>query len=125
MLRLSHSGLGVARSGADAIAWAKVLEALLLPPPADGYVGTLVEALKYPNAALRDTRAGEGEPVSATEYLLGKLREHFPGARELQESSLEDALAWIARTYPEVDLASPPKRPAPLAEVAASLSSPR
>ena len=68
---------------------------------------------------------GDGEPASATAYLLGKLRERFPGARELQGGNLENALAWIAANYPEVDLVSPPTRPAPPAEVAASLPLPR
>jgi hypothetical protein len=129
ILRLARSGLAAASSYAEAIAWSRVLEALLPPPPADGYVSALVEVLKYPNGALRDTSVGDGEPASATEYLLGKLRERFPGARKLQGGSLEDALAWIAGNHAEVDLASPPARPASLVKVAteaaASLPPPR
>jgi hypothetical protein len=102
-----------------------LLEARLSPSPANGYVGALIEVLKYPTAALPDRRARKGEPTDATKHLLGKLRERFPGARELQGGSLEDALDWVTKTYPEVDLARPPKRPAPLVEVAASLPLPR
>jgi hypothetical protein len=121
MLRLAYSGLGSAGSGADATAWARMFETLLPPPPADGYIGALVAVLKYPTAALRDRAADDGGPASATEYLIGKLRERFPGARELQDGSLEDVVAWIAANYPEVghDLARPLVRPAPLVEVAA------
>ena len=59
----------------------------------------------------------DGEPASATEYLIRKLRERFPGHAELQGGNLKDALAWIAGNYPEVDLTSPPERPAFLDEI--------
>jgi hypothetical protein len=125
MLRIARSGLGSTASAEKTIAWAGVLEGLLFAWSKDDYVEKIVELLKYPTAALRWQDVLDDKPSSATEYLLGKLRERFPGVQELQGGSLEDVLAWVAENYPEVNLASLPKRPAPLAEVAASLPLPR
>jgi len=89
--------------------------------PASGYVGAIVEVLKYPTTALRKTYGSYGsygsyrsysEPASATEYLLGKIRERFPSTQALQNDNLQETLAWIAEHYPEIDLTSPPVRPA-------------
>jgi hypothetical protein len=118
--RLAYSGLGAAHNSAEATAWADIL-AMLLPQPARDYIGALVEALKYPTAALREKDASEAEPMSATAYLLGKLRERFPEAQELHKGSLEDALAWVAKSYPEIDLKRPPERPPSLPEAIAAL----
>jgi hypothetical protein len=125
MQPLARSGLGATGNGNVAIAWARALEALLPPAPASDYAGALVEVLKYPTTALRKKSGSDSEPASATEYLLGKLHERFPDMRALQRDNLQDTLAWIAKSYPEIDLTSPPVRPASRDELAFSLSVPR
>jgi hypothetical protein len=50
------------------------------------------------------------------------MGERFPNAPESQDGSLGSTLAWITKTYPKIDLVSPPTRPAPLAEVAAEVA---
>jgi hypothetical protein len=121
MQRLARSGLGVASSGIEAIAWARALEALLPPSPASSYVGAIVEVLKYPTTALAlrelSESASDRKQASATEYLLGKIHERFSDTRELQSDNLQATLAWIAKSYPEIDLTSPPARPALLISV--------
>jgi hypothetical protein len=112
-LNVARLGIGTARSATEALAWASAVEALLPPPPANNYVGEIIEILKYPTAALRNEHARDGQPASATEYLIGKIRERFPNARELQDSSLNSTLNWIAQNYPEIDLVRPPVRPSP------------
>jgi hypothetical protein len=125
MQHLARSGLGATGRGVMAIAWARVLEALLPPAPASGYAGAIVEVLKYPTTTLRNKHGSNSEPASATEYLLAKIHERFPDTRELQSDNLQDTLAWIAKSYPEIDLTSPPVRPAFLDEIVFSLSVPR
>jgi hypothetical protein len=110
-LRLARSGLAGARSGAEAVAWAAAFEATL--PPAGGYLGSVVEALKYPTSVLDDRKAGGDAPTSAEEYLLRELRA-LPAAQGLRATGLDGVLAWIAERHPEIDLTSPPARPAPV-----------
>jgi hypothetical protein len=125
MQRLAHSGLGATGSGVVAIAWARALEALLPTDPASGYVGAIIEVLKYPTTTLRREGGSYRGPASATEYLLGKIQERFPDTPELQSDNLQETLARLAKRYPEIDLTSPPVRPAFLDEIVLSPSVPR
>jgi hypothetical protein len=125
MQHLARSGLWVTGSSVVAIAWARAFEALLSPAPAGDYVGAIIEVLKYPTTALRYQYRRDSEPASATEYLLGKIYERFPDTQELESNNLQDILAWIAKRHPEIDLTSPPERPAFLDEIVSSLSVPR
>lgn len=80
--------------------WADTIETLVRRYPDEAYVAALVEILKYPTAA--------GEP---TDLLLTRLRERFPPVAALPDGDLAAVVAWIAATYPKIDLDSPPKRP--------------
>jgi hypothetical protein len=110
-LGLARAGLAGARSSTEAIAWATALDAVL--PHADSSIGTLVDALKYPTAALRSTQPLGSNPVSAESYLLGELDGHA-GLKELRFTGMKDILAWVAAHHPEIDLTAPPLRPAPM-----------
>ena len=116
-LRVARSGLAGARSGTEAVAWATALNAML--PAADSSVGDLIEALKYPNSALQNRKVRGGDPVSAEGYLLDVLAEGA-AAQELQGGNFERVLAWLAKHHPEVDLARPPSRPAPVDQALAA-----
>ena len=123
MLPVMRSGLNAASTAQQSIAWAGALEALLLSQPEGGYIRIIVEVLKYPSSTITYdiNNLFDDEPRSATEFLLKKMRERFPNVRKLPDGSLDNILTWIAKTYPEIDLTSPPERPAPLVEVVSSL----
>ena len=75
--------------------------AVTLPAdPAETYVAAIVELLKWP------TTAGP-----ATDALLEVLHERVPGAPG-KEAGLDATVAWVAATYPDIDLDSPPTFPA-------------
>ena len=74
--------------------------------PAPSYVAAIVELLKWP------TTAGQ-----ATDALLEVLHECVPGAPG-KEAGLEATVAWVAATYPDIDLDSPPTYPASAARAA-------
>jgi hypothetical protein len=109
----AQSRLAAATSAVEAMAWAGALEALILRQPANEYLEAVVEALKYPPAALRQQiDAGDDGPASATEYLLQKIRYRFPDVERLQTGNLTDLLHWAAQHY-SIDLTRPPVRPGP------------
>jgi hypothetical protein len=77
-------------------------QAIALTLPAESpnsYVSAIVELLKWP------TTAGP-----ATDALLEVLHERVPRAPG-KESGLDATIAWVAKTYPEIDLDSPPVFP--------------
>jgi hypothetical protein len=102
------------------LAWARVFVALLPRGSAGHRADAIIEILKYPTAALGIDQ-DDGRPKNATIYLLSSL---FP-AKGLYGGDVVDALDWVARTYPEVDLTDPPKRPRPFAKAVAALAAPR
>jgi membrane-associated protease RseP (regulator of RpoE activity) len=86
MLGLGRSGLAAAGNGRVTILWARAYEALLPPSPANGYVASIVEVLKYPNAAIETPAPSEeelrrnpsaGKPSSASEYFHNKMSERL------------------------------------------------
>lgn len=99
-LAWARCGLSEAAYSHRAESWAKALVALLARGDQGEELPQIVEALKYPTAAL-------GE---ATEILMGRLRELYPDVPELK-GSLRDAVPWLERQLgPEV-VARPPVRP--------------
>ena len=111
MTRLARSNLAAAGDGVNALAWPKLLEALL--SPAKGYVNALVEVLKYPTSALRDLDASDSEPTTATDVPLDGLRSINPNAPG-KEAGLTANLALLTTAYPAIDLDAPPACPQPL-----------
>jgi hypothetical protein len=81
-------------------AFARAIAITLRADPPKPYVAAIVELLKWP------TRAGP-----ATEALLEMLHERVPGAPG-KEAGLDATVAWVARTFPDIDLDSPPTFPA-------------
>ena len=81
-------------------AFARAIAANLPAEPAKPYVTAIVELLKWP------TTAGP-----ATEALLEVLHERVPDAPG-KEAGLDATVAWVAATYPDIDLDSPPTCPA-------------
>ena len=79
---------------------------IALTLPADSakpqaYVAAIIELLKWPTAA---------QP-GATEALLEVLHDRVPGAPG-KEAGLDATVQWVAATFPEIDLDSPPTPPA-------------
>jgi hypothetical protein len=120
MLSVAGAGLAAAGRGSVAIDWAKAYEALLPPSPANGYVGSIAEVLKYPTSAIKKRSPSEEErrrnpqeyeTMVATEYLQKKISERFPDTKQLQSGNLGDLVDWVAKNYPEIDLARPPVGP--------------
>jgi hypothetical protein len=81
-------------------AFAGAISVLLKAEPPRAYVAAVVELLKWP------TTAGP-----ATDALLEALHERVPGAPG-KEAGLDATVAWVAATYPDIDLDSPPTFPA-------------
>ena len=74
---------------------------MLLPTESpQAYAAATVELLKWP------TTVGP-----ATDALLAALHERVPGALG-KEAGLEGTVAWVAATWPDIDLDSPPTYPA-------------
>jgi hypothetical protein len=121
-LPISRSGLASARTDEEALAWAAAMEALLTPQPSKDYVAALLEAIRYPTAALRMQRDTEASQVGATDYLLGKLRDRFPEEKQLGSGDLPAVVEWVAGPPFGIDLSTPLKRPPALSEAAASSS---
>jgi hypothetical protein len=82
-----------------AAALAEAIASLLPTEPLETYVSRIIELLKWP------TTAGP-----ATDVLLNALHQGVPGAPG-KEAGLNATVAWIAETYPNVDLTSPPEPP--------------
>jgi hypothetical protein len=84
------------------VAWAfaRAVAVVLLADRPEVYVAKIVELLKWP------TTAGP-----ATDALLEALHERVPSAPG-KEAGLDATVAWVAETYPEIDLDSPPSYPA-------------
>jgi hypothetical protein len=120
LLHVVQSGLGGARTGSEARAWAGIFQTML-PGSGEERTAMIVGVLKYPTSALR-SRDPKGKPDDPTALLLGKLDEGAADAATLAGGDLASAVAWIAERYPGIDLASPPDRPAPLDDVAAALA---
>jgi hypothetical protein len=78
---------------------AGAVAALLPMDSPQAYVAAIVELLKWP------TTVGE-----ATDALLGALHGRVPGAPG-KEAGLDTTVAWVAATYPDIDLDSPPTLP--------------
>ena len=70
------------------------------PAKPESYVAAIVELLKWPTTAGR-----------ATDALLEVLHERVPEAPG-KEAGLDATVAWVAATYPDIDLDSPPTYPA-------------
>jgi hypothetical protein len=88
---------------------ARVIAVILPAMPVQPFVASVVELLKWP------TTAGP-----ATDALLEVLHERVPGAPG-KEAGLDATVAWVAATYPDIDLDSPrptrsPAAPAALGE---------
>jgi hypothetical protein len=83
-----------------AAAFAGAVSVLLPREPRQVYIAAIVELLKWP------TTAGP-----ATDALLEVLHERVPGAPG-REAGLDATIAWVAETYPDIDLDSPPTFPA-------------
>ena len=79
---------------------ARAIAVTLPAEPPKPYVAAIVELLKWP------TTAGP-----ATDALLEVLHERVPGAPG-KEAGLDATVAWVAATYPDIDLDSPPTFPA-------------
>jgi hypothetical protein len=119
MLGVVRSGLAAVDSGDAASRWARAYEALLPPSSAIGYIGAIVEVLKYPTSSIKKRRPSEDElrrnldeyaAMDATEYFQKKISERFPDAKELQSGNLADLVDWIGENYPDIDLTRPPVR---------------
>jgi hypothetical protein len=82
-----------------AVAFAGAVATLLPSEPPEIYVAGIVQLLKWP------TTAGP-----ATDVLLTALHERMPGAPG-KEAGLDATVAWVAATYPDIDLDSPPTFP--------------
>ena len=85
---------------AEAFARAIAVTLPVDPAEPEPYVAAIVELLKWP------TTAGP-----ATDALLEVLHERVPGAPG-KEAGLDATVAWVAATYPDIDLDSPPTFPA-------------
>ncbi|MFZ1430452.1 MAG: hypothetical protein WAS21_27205 [Geminicoccaceae bacterium] len=108
----ARAALASSITAAEAAAWAGAIGEVLAKLPAETELPEIVELLKFPTAGQRDANAdGEGNP---TRVLLAALAKRYPEVPALQTGSLDDALAWVAKTYPRIDLDSPPVRPPPL-----------
>jgi ribosomal protein S7 len=83
-----------------AAAFAGALAALLSAKPPRRYVAEITELLKWPTAA-----------GPATDVLLEALHERVSDAPG-KEAGLDATVAWVAATYPDIDLDSPPTFPA-------------
>jgi hypothetical protein len=94
------TALGTTDEPATAAALAGAIAALLPMEPRETYVAGIIEFLKWP------TIVGP-----ATDVLLEVLHERVPGAPS-KEAGLDATVAWVAATYPDIDLDSPPTFPA-------------
>jgi hypothetical protein len=116
-IEISRTRLAAAEAPMVAQAFARALALTLPLDPAkpESYVAAIVELLKWPTTAQPD----------ATDALLEVLRDRLsdgvpPYARPRgyrlpppgKEAGLEATVAWVARTYPDIDLDSPPTYPA-------------
>jgi len=98
---VAAASLAWAADDEEAAEWARALVTLVtLSRPAANRDGMLVTAIAYPTAA-----------GSATEVLLDAIRVGHPDA-PAKEAGTEAALAWLAKTFPEV--LRPPLCPPPL-----------
>jgi PDZ domain len=119
MLSVVRSTLSAVGRGDAAVRWAKAYESLLTPSPPEYYIGSIAEALKYPNAAIKrgpseyelQRDPEEYQTLTASEYFQKKISQRFPDVNEIQSGKLTDLLDWVAKRYPEIDLARPPTRP--------------
>jgi hypothetical protein len=135
-LRVASSGLGMAGSAMEAVAWARAREVLIRDQAVSEYIQQIVETLEYPNSALeekngsiatnvaRRSSSGAEPPNTATEYLLNSLHEHLNNTRVPESINLKDSLSWIADNYPDIELARPPQQPAPLYDTLSSIKLP-
>ena len=79
--------------------FARAIAVTLPADPPKHYVAAIVELLKWP------TTVGP-----ATDALLEVLHERIPGAPG-KEAGLDATVAWVAATYPAIDLDSAPTFP--------------
>ena len=91
------ASLAWAANDEEAAEWARALVTLAHPAKRDGMV---VNIIAYPASA-----------GSATEILLGPIRAACPDS-PAKEAGIEPALAWLAKTFP--DVLHPPLCPEPL-----------
>ncbi|MFO1049166.1 MAG: toll/interleukin-1 receptor domain-containing protein [Geminicoccaceae bacterium] len=100
---LSRAILATATVPSAATSFARAIAVTLPVDPAkpQPYVANIVELLKWPTTA---------EP-GATEALLEVLHDRVPGAPG-KEAGLDATVRWVATTFPEIDLDSPPTPPA-------------
>ena len=96
----ARSILAMTNKAMAAQAFAHAIAETLPGEPATSYVAAIIELLKWP------TTAGP-----ATDELLEVLHERVPGAPG-KEARLAATIQWVATTFPEIDLDSPPTPPA-------------
>ena len=87
---------------AEAFARAIAVSLQLDPAKPQPYVAAIVELLKWPTTAAE---------WGATNALLEVLHDRVPGAPG-KEAGLDATVRWVAATFPEIDLDSPPTPPA-------------
>jgi hypothetical protein len=98
-LALARWELSTSGSDGESTAWALAIADLLPQDPEERYTEGLVEILKYPTAA-----------GAAADALIERIRKRdatAPGA----PAGIQANVAWIAKKFPSVDLATPPKPP--------------
>jgi hypothetical protein len=111
--RIARAGLAAATTSTEAIAWATALDTVLAT--SESSIGSFVEALKYPTAALQNPNPDRQGAVSAEDFLLDQFQA-LSAKAGINATSLDDILSWIRQHHPEVDLESPPTRPPPIDE---------
>lgn len=100
VIEVRRNILSGAREPYDASAAAWEIATILPADPASSYVAAIVELLKWPTTA---------EP-NVTNTLLEVLHERVPDAPG-KEAGLGATVEWVAKTFPEIDLHSPPTFP--------------
>ena len=98
-LALARWELSTSGSDRESTAWALAIADLLPQDPEERYTEGFVEILKYPTAA--------GAVADALIERIRKRDATAPGA----PAGIQANVAWIAKKFPSVDLATPPKRP--------------
>jgi hypothetical protein len=93
--------LAWAGTASEGSRWAAMLKELFPTGSDEKSIAAVVEALKFPFAA-----------GPATDHLLDTLKKVDPRAPGKGET-LQTNLAWIASSYPSINLDSPPACPVP------------
>jgi len=96
-----HALLAWSATSSEAVRWSKKLAALPLAQNPEARVASVVELLKYPQAA-----------GAATDEFLELLKKTDPTAPE-KDQGLPATLRWLAATYPTINLDARPACPTP------------